>query len=779
MPKKSVIPTILLAALLLPLIIPASTAFAQFTPSAGGQLNLNLQNNLFPTTPLNTTTANSTPAVTTPSATSSNGSINLFSGFDCASSNTGSTLNYTTDVAIVGLPIFLLDLITSFLADPPSGGFSIAGFGFNVDLGGGLEPLDEIIDYVMMLYIHVVTWGIVASLAVFLGGYLIDAGLVLNSALGQGDILDPIIGIVRGLVNIGFVLGFVVMAFATMLRREKWTASKVLPKFIIALLLVNFSSFIAIEIAKVGNGLTGGIIAAAADKTDPSKGIGGSLASTLNIAKIYTKIDCALKGDPNATADNQTIDNSTINNITKNKKVEIPEGEKGKLWEWVFSPVKWMLSKIAALIFADILAVISAVTLLIIFLFLILRYVALSILIILAPVAWLGFAFPDLKIPGIGNLWGSWWDNFLKWALYGPVLAFFLLATKLMVNGIGSTPALSSGTLGFAAGILQMIVIIIFSGTGIYIASKMGMMGSDYIMKGAGVGLGMTSKAISAPFRYQQRKFEQKAEDAQKRAEKSGTARDIEDARNARRKASLLANWSKGTQFTASTPAGAVLSKAGLNLPTSPSTEPVVTSSDRAKQFAKGMTTEELNKAYSQEVARKGGLRKERADIITAELASRGKGKAGLLTQETLSALNENDNQKLFLEIRKILSKTNIKDIKVKDIMSGSAAAGLPQEFSDKLKSFFVTEVLNSNPDTLRGSVKQLYGEDKEKFSAEIKKVLDSNPTMANMPDSVKKYLKSSAGRKVLQPYEEDVIDAAREAGREEGFEEAGKNKTR
>ena len=117
------------------------------------------------------------------------------------------------------------------------------------------------------------------------------------------------------------------------------------------------------------------------------------------------------------------------------------------------------------------------------------RYVALAILIVLMPIAWVAWIFPNIKIPG-GNPSQLWWSQFIKWLLFAPIsMFFFFLAIKtatsqdiLQYTNSGSD-GLGSDLGMFATAVCNMMLVVGFLLGGMIVAQKMSITGSKWVMK--------------------------------------------------------------------------------------------------------------------------------------------------------------------------------------------------------------------------------------------------------------------------------------------------------
>lgn len=178
---------------------------------------------------------------------------------------------------------------------------------------------------------------------------------------------------VRDITNLGFVIILLIIAFGTILGQENYEWKKLLTKFVMAAVLVNFSRIICgvlIDVSQVVmNTFVNGIAATA----------GGNLVNAFHLEKLRDL-------DPNARADQNSYGNT-------------------------------FLASVAALTFS---AMVMAV--MIVFLFMLLaRMMVLWVLVVLSPLA-----FVLSVIPPTQQYAARWWSELGKNLLTGPALLFFI-----------------------------------------------------------------------------------------------------------------------------------------------------------------------------------------------------------------------------------------------------------------------------------------------------------------------------------------------------------------
>ncbi|OGZ65149.1 MAG: hypothetical protein A2998_02610 [Candidatus Staskawiczbacteria bacterium RIFCSPLOWO2_01_FULL_37_25b] len=249
---------------------------------------------------------------------------------------------------------------------------------------------------------------------------------------------------VRDLANMVVVLGFVVIGISTTLRFREYEAKKLLPKLIIAALLINFSLPIC------------GIF------------IDGSNI----VAKYFLQ-----SGGFFANSWGQTLES----------QIKILTNE----WSSNSSYIKaalGLIGGIAGITFYNIFAII--IFLLYAFLY-IFRTIALWILVILSPLAFVFSVFPFTK-----KFFDMWWNNFLAWCIIIIPISFFVwLADKIME---GITKANAGNPTSFFAYLIPGSLMLL----GFILSTQMSAMGAGAAVGAAkwtgGKAMGAVSGAAGA-----------------------------------------------------------------------------------------------------------------------------------------------------------------------------------------------------------------------------------------------------------------------------------------
>ena len=196
--------------------------------------------------------------------------------------------------------------------------------------------------------------------------------------------------IVRDLMNMVFIIGLLMISAGTVLRLQNYQYNRLLGKLIIMAFLVNFSKFIAVFLLQFAQVVMLTFVNAFRDAAFGKFSHMFGLDAVLNFAnqKFFS-----IAGATSAPTGSASV----------------------------------LITLIAGLV----MMLVAFVVMLAITVVLFVRIVALWLLIILSPLAY------ALKvIPQTEHYAGEWWKEFAKYAVVGPVLAFFLwIALALVGNG--------------------------------------------------------------------------------------------------------------------------------------------------------------------------------------------------------------------------------------------------------------------------------------------------------------------------------------------------------
>ncbi len=265
-------------------------------------------------------------------------------------------------------------------------------------------------------------------------------------------------------VNMFFIVILIVMAFGTIFR-TKYSYEQLLVPLIIVALLINFSFTIGENVVRFSDNVS--IIFINQIKSDL---VNGQLMTGLDLPDF-------LIGNGSKTIGGQQIQGDATQN--------------------------GILTEITFIVFAVI--ALFAVTIVIIFA--ILRIPVLWLILILAPLAWIGYIIPDFR----KETWTRWWNNLIGWSLFIPTYLFFLMFAFAFIKTKATlAPILGNGVSGafFSTinNLLYYALTIMFLVGGLTASRKVSFKGAEGIKQLAG-GIEGNLKKLPV-FRFPSETFE-------------------------------------------------------------------------------------------------------------------------------------------------------------------------------------------------------------------------------------------------------------------------------
>jgi hypothetical protein len=302
-----------------------------------------------------------------------------------------------------------------------------------------------------------------------LGAFLLAN--LLNWIIGPGFLSwswtnpnnNPIIAvglnITKDFVNLGLVLILIFIAFSVALRLKQYATEKTLIRLIIIALLVNFAPIVC-----------------------------GLIVDAANIIMNFF-----LQGIEKGIA-------NMLTNISVDSLVSDLTG-------LMFGDITTKMSLLTEALIAIILNVALGIMFFILVAIFLLRYVAIWLLVILSPLAFLAFILPATK-----KFWDLWWNQLLQWSFIGIPIAFFLYlamasfgALQANFQGEMAMPGLDSGLVNRLDMTFPYFVVIAIIGIGFAFglsSSAMGASSAINITQKSGKWLGgkVSQKGIRPTF---------------------------------------------------------------------------------------------------------------------------------------------------------------------------------------------------------------------------------------------------------------------------------------
>lgn len=323
-------------------------------------------------------------------------------------------------------------------------------------LGGIADGIGKAIGAVIAGFLTAIP-GAIFGVAALILQWSIDPKFINVPSYTKGAIVDIGWPIVRDIANMGIVMALVVIGLATALRLEEYQARKTLPRLILIALLINFTPVILGAIVDATNILMYFFL-------DGLMGIGA-------VTRVFASIHSVVVSD---------LGNFNFFN---------------PLQQWMFVlkiMIIWIFFILAAIIF-----------LLFAFLFIV-RRIAIWMLVILSPLAFVAWI-----LPGTRGYWSMWWNQFLQWSIIGVFAAFFLYLGDHMIGMAASGNFTGSAPEGFGGWIVRpvitmleqmmpYVVALIFLLLGFFIALTTSAMGAKGIISATQKGVRKAGAAAGA-----------------------------------------------------------------------------------------------------------------------------------------------------------------------------------------------------------------------------------------------------------------------------------------
>jgi hypothetical protein len=260
------------------------------------------------------------------------------------------------------------------------------------------------------------------ALLMALGGWLIQLGLQFNNNIFNAPAVQIGFSVSLAVANLGFVLGIIIIAIATIIRNETYGIKQLLWKLVVMAILVNFGLVITAPIVGFANGISNYFINA----TTPTLGASGDYSQY--VAAMMGAFNPQTPGGAMA-ANNNNGGTGTWTSICQSWLSGPLSGGLGAGVNLLCqatntpttSPQDDFWQKTMALMFDIVFSAIAVFTFSCLAILLVIRYLVLGGLLIILPLAWLTFIFPKFD-----NNFSKWWNTFVKWVFFPPIALFFI-----------------------------------------------------------------------------------------------------------------------------------------------------------------------------------------------------------------------------------------------------------------------------------------------------------------------------------------------------------------
>jgi hypothetical protein len=265
----------------------------------------------------------------------------------------------------------------------------------------------------------------IVALFVNLGAWLVGLGLEFNDNVFNSPAVQTGFSVSLAIANLGFVLGIIIIALATIIRNQTYGIKQLLWKLVVMAILVNFGLVIMAPIVGFANSMSTYFINA----TSPSAATGGYVGYVSTMTKAFAPQ--ALMGNP-PTADPVGVAATTACQAVTANLFNLCTLV-GKFASTAAAP-DTLIQTTMAMVFGIVFSAMTAFTFLCLAVLLIIRYLMLGGLLIILPLAWLMWIFPKFS-----SNFSKWWDTFIKWTFFPPLALFFIYLAFLTAANTGGT----------------------------------------------------------------------------------------------------------------------------------------------------------------------------------------------------------------------------------------------------------------------------------------------------------------------------------------------------
>lgn len=310
---------------------------------------------------------------------------------------------------------------------------------------GIMLVLDNVVSFVVYYISLAITT--LASQFFILAGAIVDLMLNLNQKILQSPFVLSGFSISLSVANLGFVLAIILIAFATILDLSSYGMKQTLRNLIIAAVLVNFS----LSIAGVILDFTGVLGNFFMEQIAPGAFSKGSVTLSSALANVFL-----------------------INTLQK------PAG----LSSAIGTSFDRIINMVLAMIFTIVFTFIAIVVMLAVGILYFGRYLILSVLLVLMPLAWLFWV-----LPGLEGHFKNWWSAFLRWAFFLPASSFFFYVTILTLKNLNNYTPPQKLTISLSIdNLVNMALALGFISGSLIVADKMSLAGASAFL-GAAKGM--------------------------------------------------------------------------------------------------------------------------------------------------------------------------------------------------------------------------------------------------------------------------------------------------
>lgn len=413
-------------------------------------------------------------------------------------------LKFTSKLLYIAPILYFFIGKSALAADPDRPKISI----MNLLSGDGiLDILLNLISYLLFIISHYIIGNILSWVGTFFD-WSINIMTTSNT-----NIIATGWAVSLNFANMFFIVLLLAIAISTILGLDKFNYKKALPPFLIVVLLINFSMTIGnvvIDFTNVFANYFSSSITTSGTRLSSQVMDAVKITQTKRQSQALVDKDGAIEGVKQDLQKNgesaSTMDLVTYALTSEGAAEPLPvDNNMPTAALTIF--ITWITVIIYQLIAIFILLA-GAV-------YMFSRTLWLWLLLMIAPLAWIAYAFPSGS--KIHSQWSKWWETFLGWCFFAPLFLFFTYLAMLISGSSFNSLITNTAILnnhGITAGvIIQLIAVGFLMVAGLFISKKLGVGGSNFVISYAE----NTGKAASKKFKDMRGKSEWSADNIGKR----------------------------------------------------------------------------------------------------------------------------------------------------------------------------------------------------------------------------------------------------------------------
>lgn len=288
----------------------------------------------------------------------------------------------------------------------------------------------------------------VMGVFVSIGAFLVRLGLQFNDNIYNSPEVQTGFSVALAIANLGFVLGIIIIAIATIIRNQTYGIKQLLWKLVFMAILVNFGLVITAPIVGFASNMSNYFINA----TSPgSMSVAGYEGYAQTMTAAFQPQDLQLGGTQNAAATSANAAAASVGAAAGCSGVPGAGPGLALVCAKIASLIAtvstsdnfWQM--IMAMMFDIAFSSLIVFTFLCLAILLIVRYLMLAGLLVVLPLAWLTYVFPKFD-----NSYSKWWNAFIKWTFFPPLALFFIYLAFITATNTTGAAGANAGTSGNA-----------------------------------------------------------------------------------------------------------------------------------------------------------------------------------------------------------------------------------------------------------------------------------------------------------------------------------------